>query len=186
MQEVTRTPERAEGEIRLHAAIRAVLSPGIWFVLAAQIALLFVLQWRVPADATPLVSTLAVFLTATALMLFFFLQAGAFHALTLGREALTVGEIMRAGQNIYNQGKQQARLERQPHKAGKNRQACTHDFSDRQSLPPQRQGIKSTRLQIKEQHQGRGRQEYSQRRDQRRGIRWCAPLQDKHQGDLRR
>ena len=102
MQEVTRdVPARTEGELRLHAAIRAVLSPGIWFVLAAQIALLFVLQWRAPADATPLVSTLAVFLTATALMLFFYLQAGAFHALTLGREALTVGEIMRAGQTVF-------------------------------------------------------------------------------------
>lgn len=102
MQEVTRdVPARTEGELRLHAAIRAVLSPGIWFVLTAQIALLFVLQWRAPADATPLVSTLAVFLTATSLMLFFYLQAGAFYALTLGREALTVGEIMRAGQTVF-------------------------------------------------------------------------------------
>jgi hypothetical protein len=101
MQEIARTPERAEGELRLHAAIRAVLSPGIWFVLAAQIALLFVLQWRTPADATPLVSTLAVFLTATSLMLFFYLQAGAFHALALGREALSVGEIMRAGKTVF-------------------------------------------------------------------------------------
>lgn len=101
MQETTRTPASSEGELRLHAAIRAVLSPGIWFVLAAQIALLFVLQWRAPADATPLVSTLAVFLTATALMLFFYLQAGAFHALTLGREALSVGEIMRAGKTVF-------------------------------------------------------------------------------------
>lgn len=85
MQEVTRTPARTEGELRLHAAIRAVLSPGIWFVLAAQIALTFVLQWRTPADATPPVSMLVIFLAATALMLFFYLQAGAFHALTLGR-----------------------------------------------------------------------------------------------------
>lgn len=101
MQEITRTPARTEGELRLHAAIRAVLSPGIWFVLASQVALMLVLQWRAPADATPLVSTLAVFLTATALMLFFYLQAGAFHALTLGREALAVGEIIRAGRTVF-------------------------------------------------------------------------------------
>lgn len=101
MQEVTRIPARTEGELRLHAAIRAVLSPGIWFVLAAQIALVFSMQWRVPADASPLASALAIFLTATALMLFFYLQAGAFHALTLGREVLPVGEIIRAGKTVF-------------------------------------------------------------------------------------
>ena len=101
MQEVTHTPARTEGELRLHAIIRALLSPGIWFVLAAQIGLMFILQWRVPADAAPLVSMLAIFLTATSLMLFFYLQAGAFHALTLGREALPVGEIIRAGKTVF-------------------------------------------------------------------------------------
>lgn len=102
MQEVARdTPSRTEGELRLHAAIRTVLSPGIWFVLAAQTALMFALQWRVPADAAPLTSALVVFLTATTLMLFFYLQAGAFHALTLGRGALSVGEIIQAGKTVF-------------------------------------------------------------------------------------
>lgn len=102
MQEMTHdTPARTEGDLRLHAAIRAVLSPGIWFVLAAQITLIFVVQWRAPADATPLVSALVVFLTAAVLMLFFYLQAGAFHALTLGREALSIGEILRAGKVVF-------------------------------------------------------------------------------------
>lgn len=101
MQEVTQTPARTESELRLHAVVRALLSPGIWFVLAAQVVLMFGLQWRVPAEATPLVSMLAIFLTAAALMLFFYLQAGTFHALTLGREALPVGEIMRAGKTVF-------------------------------------------------------------------------------------
>lgn len=101
MQETTSTTAPSEGELRLHAAIRAVLSPGIWFVLAAQIALMFVLQWRAPTDATPLVSTLVVFLTATSLMLFFYLQAGAFQALTLGRDALAIGEILQAGKPVF-------------------------------------------------------------------------------------
>ena len=101
MQEVSHTPVRTEGEFRLHAIIRALLSPGIWFVLGAQMLLLFALQWRAPVDAAPLVSTLAIFLTATALMLFFYLQAGAFHALTLGRDALPVGEIIRAGRTVF-------------------------------------------------------------------------------------
>ncbi|MCR4302587.1 MAG: hypothetical protein NUV51_13380 [Sulfuricaulis sp.] len=103
MQEITRdTPSgQAEGALRLYAAIRALLSPGIWFVLAAQMALLFSLQWRMPADAAPLPSMLAVFLTATALTSFFYLQAGAFHALTLGREALSVTEVIRAGKSVF-------------------------------------------------------------------------------------
>ena len=101
MQEITRSPAPTEGELRLHAAIRAVLSPGIWFVLAMQIVLMFVLQWRVPADASPEVSALVVFLTATTLMLFFYLQAGAFHALTLGRGVLQVGEVIVAGKTVF-------------------------------------------------------------------------------------
>ena len=102
MQEVTRDiPARTEGELRLHAMVRAVLSPGIWFVLAAQLLLMFTLQWRVPEDAAPLVSTLAIFLTAAALMLFFYLQAGAFQALSQGREALPVGAVIRAGMAVF-------------------------------------------------------------------------------------
>jgi hypothetical protein len=102
MQEVTRDiPARTEGELRLHAMVRAVLSPGIWFVLAAQLLLMFALQWRVPEDAAPLVSTLAIFLTAAALMLFFYLQAGAFQALSQGREALPAGEVVRAGKTVF-------------------------------------------------------------------------------------
>lgn len=101
MQEVSPTPARTEGEHRLHAMVRALLSPGIWIVLAVQMLLVFSLQWRVPEDAAPLVPTLAILLTATALMLFFYLQAGAFHALTLGREALTAGEVIHAGKTVF-------------------------------------------------------------------------------------
>lgn len=101
MQEVTRDIRvRTEGELRLHAMVRAVLSPGIWFVLAAQLLLMFALQWRVPEDAAPQLSMLAIFLTAATLMLFFYLQAGAFQALSQGREALPVSEVVRAGKAV--------------------------------------------------------------------------------------
>src|SRR3989344_7880722 len=102
MQEVTRDiPARSEGELRLYSAIRAMRSPGIWFVLAAQMMLVFALQWRVPADVSPLMSAPGILLPVAALMLFFYFQAGAFHALTLGREALSVGEIIRAGKTVF-------------------------------------------------------------------------------------
>jgi hypothetical protein len=99
MQEVTRDiPARTEGELRLHAMVRAVLSRGIWFVLAAQELLMFVLQWRTPGGTAPLLIT---FLTAATLMLFFYLQAGAFHALTLDRGTLPVSAVVRAGRTVF-------------------------------------------------------------------------------------
>lgn len=103
MQEVSHdsSSRYTEGDLRLHAAIRAVLSPGVWLVLAAQIGLMFSMQWRLPADASPVSSALLIGLTAGALLLFFYLQAGAFHALTLKREALSVGEILAAGKPVF-------------------------------------------------------------------------------------
>lgn len=101
MQENSPGPAPAEGELRLHALVRAVLSPGIWFVLAAQLLLMFALQWRVPEGAPPLVSALIVILTAAALMLFFYLQAGAFQALTLDRGTLPVSSVIRAGRTVF-------------------------------------------------------------------------------------
>ncbi|WP_372522001.1 hypothetical protein [Sulfuricaulis sp.] len=89
-----------ESGLRLRAAIRALLSPGIWLVLAVQIALVFSMR-DMPADASTMASVLAIFLTATALTLFYYLQAGAFHALTLGRETLAVMETVRAGRAVF-------------------------------------------------------------------------------------
>jgi hypothetical protein len=44
---------------------------------------------------------LAIFLTAAALMLFFYVQAGAFQALSQGREAVSVSEVIRAGKAVF-------------------------------------------------------------------------------------
>lgn len=101
MQEVSPTRAPTEGELRLHAMVRAVLSPGIWFVLAVQLLLMFAMQWRVPEDAAPLLSLLAIFLTATTLMLFFYLQAGAFQSLAQGREVLPAGAVIQAGKAVF-------------------------------------------------------------------------------------
>ncbi|MEK7717410.1 MAG: hypothetical protein AAB322_06630 [Pseudomonadota bacterium] len=101
MPEVSHDTTARESGLRLRAAIRALLSPGIWLLLSVQLALVFSLRWSVPADASPLTSALAIFLTATALMLFYYLQAGAFHALTQGRETLTVAEVVRAGRVVF-------------------------------------------------------------------------------------
>lgn len=101
MQEVSPTRTPTEGELRLHAMVRAALSPGVWFVLAVQMLLMFALRWRVPEGAAPQLAMLGIFLTAAALMLFFYVQAGAFQALAQGREAVPVGAVIRAGQPVF-------------------------------------------------------------------------------------
>ena len=90
-----------ESGYRLHAAVRTLLSPGIWLVLAAQAALVFSLQWRVSATATTQESILPVFLATVTLMLFFYLQTGAFYALTRDRNTLSAAEVVRAGKAVF-------------------------------------------------------------------------------------
>src|SRR3972149_71540 len=101
MPEVSHDTTARESGLRLRAAIRALLSPGIWLLLSVQLALVFTLRWSAPADASPLTSALAIFLTAAALMLFYYLHAGAFPALTQDRETLTVAEVVRAGRVVF-------------------------------------------------------------------------------------
>ncbi len=92
---------QTESGYRLHSTVRALLSPGIWLALAAQLALVFSMQWHVPAEASPVASALMILLTSVFLMLFFYLQAGTYHALTLSRDSLSVGEIARAGKVVF-------------------------------------------------------------------------------------
>jgi hypothetical protein len=100
MPEVSHDTTARDSGLRLRAAIRALLSPGIWLVLAVQTALVFSMR-EMPADASVPASALAIFMTATALTLFYYLEAGAFHALTLGRETLAVTETVRAGRVVF-------------------------------------------------------------------------------------
>lgn len=90
-----------EGERRLHALVRTLLSPGVWMVLAVQILLVFLFQWNAPAELAPLIAALTTFLTAAVLMLFFYLEAGAFHALTLTRDALSAGQVIRGAVPVF-------------------------------------------------------------------------------------
>jgi hypothetical protein len=94
-------PHYTEGERRLHALVRTLLSPGVWMVLAAQIVLVFLFQWQAPAGDAPLVAALSTFLTAAALMLFFYLEAGAFHGFALSREALSAGQVIRGAAPVF-------------------------------------------------------------------------------------
>lgn len=86
---------------RLHATLRAVLSLGIWLVLAMQLMLIFSLNWRAMVATSPGASLLVILLTTAILTLFLYLQAGAFYALTLNRQTLSVRDIVRAGKPIF-------------------------------------------------------------------------------------
>jgi hypothetical protein len=92
---------QTENGRRLHAIVRAALSLGIWLVLAAQITLVFSLNWRVRADASPGVSVWEILPIAAVLTVFLYLQAGAFHALTRGRNSVSVIDVLRAGKSVF-------------------------------------------------------------------------------------
>lgn len=94
-------PHYTEGERRLHALVRTLLSPGVWMVLATQVIVVFLFWWPLPDKTPALVVSLMTFLTAAALMLFFYLEAGAFHALTLARDALSIGQVIRGGVPVF-------------------------------------------------------------------------------------
>jgi hypothetical protein len=93
--------QTSEGPLRLRATVRALFSPGIWFVLAVQMAVAFTLRRHLPEDASSAISALTTFLTASVLLGFYYLQGGAFHALTLSRDALAVVGVIRAGREVF-------------------------------------------------------------------------------------
>jgi len=94
-------PQDTEGARRLHALVRVLLSAGVWMVLGAQITLIFLFQWRAPSEASSTVTALTTLLIAMALMLFFYLEAGAFHALALARDTLSVAQVIRSGAAVF-------------------------------------------------------------------------------------
>lgn len=46
MPEVSHDTTARESGLRLRATVRALLSPGIWLLLAVQLALVFTLRWK--------------------------------------------------------------------------------------------------------------------------------------------
>ena len=95
-------PHLTESAQRLHAVVRTLLSRGVWLVLMSQMMLILSLQWQVAEGESPLLAALAISLTALALLLFFYLQAGAFHGLAQGRDALSVEQVLRGGKVVFS------------------------------------------------------------------------------------
>lgn len=94
------TPDFSEqGGRRLRAAVRALLSRGVWCVIGAQL-LLFVL-WSESFTADPSAKSYDVLLPALALAAFLYITAGVSQALASGREAVGLRAALRAGVNSY-------------------------------------------------------------------------------------
>ncbi len=84
----------AEGERRLRALVRALLSPGIWLVVGMQLTLQLSLQQISGAGEASLAWVLAL---SGLLLGFVWLQAGAYHALAQGRDRLMLADVVRTG-----------------------------------------------------------------------------------------
>lgn len=91
-----------ESERRLRAVVRAVVSPGIWLLIAAQLLYPLLRQTGMLAGqgaGTPdLAGSLVFGLVA---MLVLYLQAGVFEALVRSRETVSVAEVLKAGKTRF-------------------------------------------------------------------------------------
>lgn len=88
------TTAYTEGERRLRALVRTFLSPGIWLVVGAQLALQLSLQQLSATGEAPLAWVLAL---SGLLLGFAWLQAGAYRALAQGRDRLMLADMAHTG-----------------------------------------------------------------------------------------
>lgn len=92
-------PESTGGAPRLRAFLRALLSSGVWAVIAAQLAMLSLL--RGAPEAAPASAQLRLGGLVVLFFALLYLIAGASQALAQSRDTVTVGEVIRAGQGVY-------------------------------------------------------------------------------------
>ena len=88
-----------EGERRLRATVRVLLSRGIWVIIAAQLGLMLLWQRAVSADSNADSSVLL--LLAAALAGFLYLTAGVSRGLADRRDVIGLRDALRAGVGCY-------------------------------------------------------------------------------------
>ncbi len=89
-----------EGEHRLHAVVRAAISPGIWLALGAQMLVLLLSRGQATVEPNSGITLTGVF-AALAILLFLYVQAGAFAALALGRDRISVLDVIQRGKEVF-------------------------------------------------------------------------------------
>ncbi len=99
---------QGENELHIRAAVRAVLSPGVWLVIAVRV--LIVVLWSnlvMPAamstsgDAGP-ASSVAL-LVALLLFAYAYLFGGALRSFAVGDGTVSVPEVLRRGKEVFSQ-----------------------------------------------------------------------------------
>jgi len=88
-----------EGTRRLRAAVRTVLSSGVWLVVAAQAALLFVAA--VPTESNPFVRAGHIVAAALMYLGLLYLIAGASRALAASRDAVSIAAVLITGKSVF-------------------------------------------------------------------------------------
>ncbi len=88
-----------EGTRRLRAAVRTVLSSGVWLVVAAQAALLLVVA--VPTESNPFVRAGHIVAAAFMYLGLLYLIAGASRALAASRDAVSITAVLTTGKSVF-------------------------------------------------------------------------------------
>ncbi|MDH5633085.1 MAG: hypothetical protein OEZ10_08820 [Gammaproteobacteria bacterium] len=91
------TPEN-ENTYRIRAAVRALLSPGMWLVVAMQ-AVTLVLLASAANDGS---SGLRPLFGAASFFLFLYFTSGMFQSLATSRDAISVRDVMLNGARVFN------------------------------------------------------------------------------------
>lgn len=89
----------SESARRWRSALRAVLSPGVWLVVAAQVALSVIANAQAVADQGHPGARVVLF--TLVLLGLLYLIAGASQALARGRDPVYIPAVLRAGTDVY-------------------------------------------------------------------------------------
>ncbi len=93
-----------EGRRRLRALVRAAMSGGIWLLIAVQIASAaaqLLLTNSPGSKESPTPSTLRQVMVIFGAIAVLYLQAGIYRGLVRGRDAVSIGETLRAGRDEF-------------------------------------------------------------------------------------
>jgi hypothetical protein len=90
-----------ESDRRLRAAVRVVMSPGIWFVLGVQFLILMFFHIRLPAELSTALPLIRVFGLSVLVVAFFYLMTGVSLALTRDREAIGISQTIRCAKEVF-------------------------------------------------------------------------------------
>jgi len=92
-------PTPAESEQRIRAAVRVVLSPGVWLVIGLQVVFVTLAQTILPLDDVgPTGLALATF---GASLILIYLVSGTFRSFALGNNTVSIYEALSRGKEVF-------------------------------------------------------------------------------------